>query len=85
MKKRVAIIGSTGSIGRQTLDVIKRLPGLFEVVGLTTYGKIDLLEDQAKSFDAKFAGVCNPEFRAEVKRRFSSAGIVSVRDSCNAF
>src|SRR5512143_2129707 len=46
----VAILGSTGSIGRQTLDVIRRLPGRFRVVGLAGGNNHTLLEDQAREF-----------------------------------
>lgn len=46
----VAILGSTGSIGRQTLDVIRRLPGRFRVVALAGGANHTLLEDQAREF-----------------------------------
>src|SRR5258706_11527851 len=48
--KRVAILGSTGSIGRQALDVIRRLPGQFRVVGLAGGSNHTLLEDQSREF-----------------------------------
>ena len=44
--KRLSILGSTGSIGRQTLDVIRSLPGQFEVVGLASGYNIDLFAEQ---------------------------------------
>jgi 1-deoxy-D-xylulose-5-phosphate reductoisomerase len=46
----VAVLGSTGSIGRQTLDVIRRLPGRFRVVALAGGTNHTLLEDQAREF-----------------------------------
>ena len=46
----VAVLGSTGSIGRQTLDVIRRLPGRFRVVALAGGSNHTLLEDQAREF-----------------------------------
>jgi 1-deoxy-D-xylulose-5-phosphate reductoisomerase len=46
----VAILGSTGSIGRQALDVIRQLPGRFRVVGLAGGNNHTLLEDQAREF-----------------------------------
>ncbi|HEV8022124.1 MAG TPA: 1-deoxy-D-xylulose-5-phosphate reductoisomerase [Candidatus Lustribacter sp.] len=49
-RKRVAILGSTGSIGRQALDVIARHPERFEVVGLAAGRNIELLADQVKQF-----------------------------------
>ncbi len=46
----VAILGSTGSIGRQTLDVVRRLPGRFRVVALAGGTNHTLLEDQSREF-----------------------------------
>jgi 1-deoxy-D-xylulose-5-phosphate reductoisomerase len=49
-RKRVAILGSTGSIGRQGLDVIVRHPERFEVVGLAAGRNVDLLAEQVATF-----------------------------------
>jgi len=49
-RKRVAILGSTGSIGRQALDVIARHPERFEVVGLAAGRNVDLLAEQVALF-----------------------------------
>ncbi|MGH7633207.1 MAG: 1-deoxy-D-xylulose-5-phosphate reductoisomerase [Gemmatimonadaceae bacterium] len=46
----VAVLGSTGSIGRQTLDVIRQMPGRFRVVALAGGSNHTLLEDQAREF-----------------------------------
>jgi 1-deoxy-D-xylulose-5-phosphate reductoisomerase len=51
MRKRVAILGSTGSIGTQALDVIARHPGEFDVVGLAAGRNVGLLREQARAFD----------------------------------
>ncbi len=45
--KRIAILGSTGSIGRQTLGVVRAFPGEFSVVGLSAWSNTDLLLEQA--------------------------------------
>ena len=50
MKKRIAILGSTGSIGTQTLDVVRQHPDKFEVEVLTAYNNADLLIQQAREF-----------------------------------
>ena len=50
MTQRLAILGSTGSIGRQALDVVRGLPGQFRVVGLAGGSNHTLLEDQAREF-----------------------------------
>jgi len=49
-KKGVSILGSTGSIGRQTLEVIASFPGKFKVVGLSARDNMELLEEQVKKF-----------------------------------
>ena len=47
---RVAVLGSTGSIGTQTLDVIRALPERFNVVALAAGSNVTLLEEQAREF-----------------------------------
>jgi 1-deoxy-D-xylulose-5-phosphate reductoisomerase len=49
-KKRVAILGSTGSIGRQALDVISRYPDRFQIVGLAAGRNTELLAEQVRIF-----------------------------------
>ncbi|MCQ2347390.1 MAG: 1-deoxy-D-xylulose-5-phosphate reductoisomerase [Paludibacteraceae bacterium] len=50
MKKQLAILGSTGSIGKQTLDVVRANPERFEVYALTAHRSIDLLVEQVQEF-----------------------------------
>ena len=57
MKKRIAILGSTGSIGLNTLDLIKRMPGRFEVVGLTANENISLLKKQIDMWHPRIVAV----------------------------
>ena len=52
--KQIAILGSTGSIGRQTLEVIRALPHQFQVVGLTGGKNIDLFGKQINEFKPRF-------------------------------
>ncbi len=58
-KRRIALLGSTGSIGRQTLDVIREHKDLFEVELLTCKGSVELMAAQAREFDANNAVVCD--------------------------
>ncbi len=58
-KRRLAILGSTGSIGRQTLDVVRQHPDLFEVELITANNSVDLLASQAVEFDVNNVVVCN--------------------------
>ena len=61
MKKRIAILGSTGSIGRQALDVIERNPDRFSVEVLTAYNNTELLIDQAVKFLPDMVVIGNEE------------------------
>lgn len=61
MKKRIAILGSTGSIGTQSLEVIACHPDLFEVEVLTAFNNVDLLIRQAKDFQPNAVVIANPD------------------------
>lgn len=65
-KRRIAILGSTGSIGRQALDVISQHKDLFEVELLTANNSSDLLIKQAIEFDANAVVICNEDKYKEV-------------------
>ena len=56
----LAILGSTGSIGRQTLDVVRSLPKHFNIIGLAAGGNVTLLEEQAREFRPRLI-YCNRE------------------------
>ena len=60
-RKRIAILGSTGSIGRQTLDVVRQHPDRFEVKVITAGSNAVLLAEQARTFDVPHAVICNPD------------------------
>jgi 1-deoxy-D-xylulose-5-phosphate reductoisomerase len=51
--KSLSILGSTGSVGRQTLDVVRSFPGEFEVVGLAAGYNLELLAQQVEEFHPK--------------------------------
>ena len=65
-KRRIAILGSTGSIGRQALDVIRQHRDLFEVELLTANNSTELLIQQAIEFDVNNVVICNEEKYQEV-------------------
>jgi 1-deoxy-D-xylulose-5-phosphate reductoisomerase len=50
----VALLGSTGSIGRQTLEVISSMPGRYNVVALAAGNNVTLLEEQARAFNPRY-------------------------------
>lgn len=67
MKKQIAILGSTGSIGTQALEVIDENPDLFEVYALTANNNDKLLVEQARKFHPEIVVIANKEKYAYVK------------------
>ncbi len=59
VKKKIAILGSTGSIGTQALEVIDENPDLFEAFALTAGNNVDLLIQQARKFHPEFVVIGN--------------------------
>jgi len=55
--KRIVILGATGSIGTQTLDVVRRLPDRFQVIGLSAFRNEALLREQAREFGVREDGL----------------------------
>ena len=86
-KRRIAILGSTGSIGTQALDVIRQHRDLFEVELLTANNSSDLLIRQAIEFDANAVVICNEDKYEDVSQALAPhytkvfAGIQSVCDA----
>lgn len=90
MKKRVAILGSTGSIGTQALEVIAAHPEIFSVTVLTAGGNADLLIEQAVKFKPEEVVICNEQHYERVKAALfpfnikvysSASALVSVVES----
>ena len=66
-RKRIAILGSTGSIGTQTLDVVRQHPDLFEVKVISAGGNAALLSKQAREFGVPHAVICQEAKYGEVR------------------
>lgn len=69
--KNISILGSTGSIGTQTLDVVRQHPDLFSVKSLVAYKNVDLLEAQIKEFKPEMAGLVDETAYKELAGRYS--------------
>ncbi len=65
--KRIAIIGSTGYIGTQALQIVEKYPDKFKVAALTANSNSELLIAQAKKFKSDYAGICNADEYRKVK------------------
>ena len=73
--RRVSILGATGSIGCNTVDLISRAREKFEVEALTANSNVDLLAAQAKDLGAKMAVVANESRYKDLKDALSGTGI----------
>jgi len=71
--KRIAILGSTGSIGKNTLKVIEAFRGRFRVVGLSAYSNVDNLSIQAKRFSAKWVCLVDDFAAKKAKSKLPSS------------
>ncbi|HEY9004214.1 MAG TPA: 1-deoxy-D-xylulose-5-phosphate reductoisomerase [Mucilaginibacter sp.] len=84
--KNIAILGSTGSIGTQALEVISENPSLFNAYVLTAQNNAELLIQQSLKFRPAYAIICNEKYYERVKEALSStevkvlAGIEAIKD-----
>ncbi|MBI1858480.1 MAG: 1-deoxy-D-xylulose-5-phosphate reductoisomerase [Candidatus Melainabacteria bacterium] len=74
-KRKVSVLGSTGSIGRQTLDVLSAFKEDFEVVGLAAGSNVQLLIEQIKEHKPRFVSVKDTELAQELKSTLSDHSI----------
>jgi len=73
--KRLAILGSTGSIGVNTLDIVRQFPERFEVVSLSAGLNIQLLKQQILQFRPKVVSVLNEELSEALQRELSEGSV----------
>ena len=71
MKRKIAILGSTGSIGTQTLDIVRQHRDLFEVELISALNSVDLLAEQAREFDVNNVVICNENRYQELSEALS--------------
>ncbi len=72
--KRIAILGSTGSIGRQALDVIDRYPDKFKILALSSNSNIQLLLEQCRKFKPKYAAITSTIPDKNLYKQFKQLG-----------
>ena len=71
--KRLALLGSTGSIGEQTLDVVARHPDRFDVVSLAAGRRVERLIEQARQFAPACVSVSNPADMESVRAALATS------------
>ena len=75
MKKKIAILGSTGSIGKNTVDIIKKNKNDFDVIFLSTNNKVNLLYSQSIKLKARSVIIFNKEKYLKYKNKFAKKNI----------
>ena len=70
-QERVTILGSTGSIGVQTLDIIRRNPERFRIASLVAHSRWQQLAEQAREFQAESVVIGNKEYYPQLKEALS--------------
>ena len=73
--RRVTILGSTGSVGKSTVDLLLRHPDGFEVEALTANRNPGALAEQARALRARFAAIADPDHYPALKRALAGTGI----------
>jgi 1-deoxy-D-xylulose-5-phosphate reductoisomerase len=73
--QHIAILGSTGSIGTSTLDVVARHPDKFQIVALTANSQVDLLFQQCQQFKPRYAVMLDEIAATSLRKRVREAGL----------
>ncbi|MFQ5958062.1 MAG: 1-deoxy-D-xylulose-5-phosphate reductoisomerase [Alphaproteobacteria bacterium] len=75
--RRITILGSTGSIGRNTIDLIERRRDVYEIEALTAQRNVELLARQARRLNPRMAVIGDPELYGALKEALSGSGVVA--------
>ena len=78
MRKKIVILGSTGSIGQQTLEVVQKYSNEFEVVGLSGWENIRLLKEQISFFKPKIAVVKNEDIAKRLRKELNNPNNIKI-------
>jgi 1-deoxy-D-xylulose-5-phosphate reductoisomerase len=81
--KRLAVLGSTGSIGRQTLEVVRSLPGRFRVVGLAAGKNLDLLAAEVAEFKPDFISYAASKDKTSLLSRYEHISLEEMASLSN--
>lgn len=75
--QRIAVLGSTGSVGVSTLDVVARHPDRFEVFALSASRQVELMAEQCARFRPRFAVMVQPEAARALADRLAAEGVAT--------
>ncbi|HAE00075.1 MAG TPA: 1-deoxy-D-xylulose-5-phosphate reductoisomerase, partial [Rhodospirillaceae bacterium] len=77
-KRRVTILGATGSVGQSTLDLIRRAPDQFDVYGLSAHRNVAALARDARAFGAKVAAIADEALYDDLKAALAGSDCTAV-------
>ncbi|KPJ75922.1 MAG: 1-deoxy-D-xylulose 5-phosphate reductoisomerase [Deltaproteobacteria bacterium SG8_13] len=83
--KNLSVLGSTGSIGRNTLQIVQRFPEQFNVSALAAHSNIDLLAEQIERFQPELAVVSDRQRAGELRERLPKSGRPDIRWSTDGY
>ncbi len=75
--KKICILGSTGSVGTNTLNVVREHPEQFQIVGLSAGQNITLLCEQIKEFRPRIVSVANKDLAAEIRLKIDQDVVIT--------
>jgi len=84
MRKRIAVLGSTGSIGKSTLQIARHLNEELEIVALAAKSNVDLLEAQAREFSPKLLALYDPDAALLLQKRLPHIPVLAGMDGLKA-
>src|SRR5271157_6390718 len=73
--KRIAILGSTGSIGRSTLDIVESFPARFSVVSMAAGSNVELAFEQARRWRPQLLSMASEESAEQLHDKLKKAGL----------
>ena len=78
MRRKIAILGATGSIGKSTLDLVERSPQRFEVVAVTAATNVEALAEIARRTNAQIAAVADESRLADLQQLLAGTNCCAV-------
>lgn len=78
MRKRVSVLGATGSVGRSTLDLVRHAPDKFEIVSLTANRNVEALAEHAVEFGAKVAVIADPAQYSALQQALAGSSVTAM-------
>ncbi len=81
--KKISLLGSTGFIGRATLEVVRRFPDRFKIIGIAAKNNIQMLESQINTFNPEVVAVSDESAAGELRKKNLSVEILSGEKGIN--